>query len=79
MKSSQLAFADPADWCTIAYAADRIGVSERTVRRMIAERKLNGRRPRVGPRESGARHMLLYVSEVAEVAEAYKLLKPARA
>ncbi len=68
----QMTFADPGDWCTLAYAAETIGVSLRTVARAIADGKLSARRPRVGSRETNRRHVMLYVSEVEEFAAAYK-------
>lgn len=72
--NEQMKFADPTDWGTIAWAAERIGVSQRSVRRFVATGQLNAKRPRIGALETGRRHVLLYVFEVEVFADAYKLV-----
>lgn len=74
-----MTLADPTDWCTIAYAAERIGVSQRQVRRFIAAGSLTGYRPRVGKAESGRRHILLGAAAVDVFATAHKLATAHRA
>lgn len=71
----QLKLADPGDWCTVAYAAERIDVSQRTIRRMIITGALRGYQVRHGSRETGRRHVILAVAEVLEFERARKLVK----
>jgi hypothetical protein len=71
---SQLQLQDPTDWCTLAYAAEKIGCSQRTVRRATIDGRLIAYRPRVGSRESGRRHLILYTEQVHAFATAYKLV-----
>lgn len=71
----QMKISDPGDWCTVAYAAERIDVSQRTVRRLIITGTLRGYQVRHGSRETGRRHLILSVAEVLEFERARKLVK----
>lgn len=71
----QLSFASPHEFCTVAYAAERLEVSLRTVVRMVGNKQLTACNPRVGSRESKRHKMMLYTAEVFEVMEARKRLK----
>ena len=64
----QTAIAVGTDLCTQSWAAEHIGVSLRTVQRLVAENVLQGVRPRIGSRETGRRHNLLWTDEVREYA-----------
>lgn len=75
MKTLQMAAPDPTDFCTVAYAAEKIGISQRHVRRLCTADVLPSAKPRCGAQESGRRHLLLYVSAVDEFALAYKLTR----
>lgn len=68
-------FAAPSDFCTVAWAAEKIGVSQRQVRYLIRDGKLFGAGPRTGKTETGRRHTMLYVDQVTEYAAAYRLVK----
>jgi excisionase family DNA binding protein len=50
--------ADPGDWCTISWAAERIGCSTRTVRRLISAGTLRSFYPRKGTFEKDPQVML---------------------
>lgn len=71
----QLTVPDAHDWCTVAYAAERLDVSMRTVIRMVGAGQLTACHPRVGSRESHRHKMMLYTPEVFEVMEARKRLR----
>lgn len=71
----QLRFPSATDYCTQAYAAETIGVSLRTVSRLIQDGTLQAFRPLKGARESGRRHTLLATQAVRDYAHAYKLIK----
>jgi hypothetical protein len=76
MKTLQMAMPDPADFCTVAYAAETIGCSQRYVRELIKPGgPLNFVSPRKGSRETGRWLKMLFVTEVQEYARAYKLTK----
>lgn len=64
-----------ADFCTVAYAAERIGVSQRQVRRWVAAGVLHGQHAKHGSRETGRRHVILADAEVTQFARAYKMIK----
>lgn len=72
--NQQMMLANPNDWCTAAYAAEKIGVSLRTVYRLIKEGRLRAYVPRKGSRETGRRHTLLALEEVTTFATAHKLV-----
>lgn len=67
---SQLTIANPADWCTVAYAAELLNVSQRTIGRMIRDGRLQACRPLVGSRESARHKVMIYVPTVREYARA---------
>jgi hypothetical protein len=71
---TQLALANPSDWCSIAWAASRIVCDERTVRRLVDDGKLRAHYPRLAPGESSRHKMMLYVVEVERFAEARALV-----
>jgi hypothetical protein len=73
----QTALASPKDWCTLAYAAEVLGVSLRQVGRYVADGVLQGYRPRVGARESSRSHLILHVEEVIRLRDARRLIKGA--
>lgn len=60
---NQLALPNPEDWCTVGWAADKIGVSKRTVQRLMEAGALNTFYPRRG-RFDRAPDPLLCVAEV---------------
>lgn len=76
---NQLALANPADFGTIRWAAEKIGCSERWVRDMIKAGTLQPAQPRMALNESGRRHGLVFVAEVETYAAAYKLTHRGRA
>lgn len=73
--STQLAMPTGYDMCTMSWAAERIGVSRRTVGRLVADGTLASVRPRAGSRESSRNWNMLWTSQVQEYAAAYKLTK----
>lgn len=62
-------FADPGDWCTISWAAERIGCSTRTVRRLLDAKTLSSFYPRKGRYEKYSQ-VMLSVTEVERHATA---------
>lgn len=71
----QTALPVAGDWCTMAYAADTIGVSLREVGRLIGDGRLRGQRPRTGRKESGRHKTILSTVQVHEYARAFKLTR----
>lgn len=72
-----MSLSSPDDFCTVAWAAEKIGISQRGVYRLFSEAggPLSVVRPRVGSRETGRRHTMLYVAQVQEYAIAHRLVK----
>lgn len=70
MKNLQLALPNAADFCTVEYAAQKLAVSPRTVRRYIASGRLTVCTPRVADGESEAKHFMLAVADVTELRKA---------
>lgn len=71
MKDVQLEImANPREWCSISWAAQTIGIDERSVRRLIEENRLHGFTPRLGAGESDRHKTMLHVPEVQRYAEA---------
>lgn len=70
----QLSFAAAADWGTIAWAAETIGVSQRTVRRLIDAGTITGQNARKGSRETGRRHTIVSVDEVLRYRDAKRIV-----
>jgi hypothetical protein len=71
----QTAIASAQDWCTIAYAAEVLGVSMRTITRYLAAGTLHGHKPRVGSRESSRHKAILSVDEVLALRDALAIVK----
>lgn len=59
--------------CTLAWAAEHIGVSQRTVRRLLEAGTLRLVPLLVGRSESGRRNTALYADEVREYAKVHKV------
>lgn len=74
--TAQTALAAASDFYTVEGAAHRIGVTPRTVRRMIEAGTLTAQYPIGGPGER--RPVLLLAQQVAEVATARQVIKGAR-
>lgn len=66
---------DSQEWCTIAYTAERLAVSLRTVTRMIADGRLRATKPRIGSRESARHKTLIALSDVNEYARALAIVR----
>lgn len=66
-----------SDFCTIQYAAAKLGRSDRTVRRWVADGVLLGHTPRAAAGESGP--TLLWVANVMELRAALSRIGKARA
>ena len=71
---NQSALPSAADFCTVAWAAERTGLSLRHVRTLMKAGKLTRLQPRHGSRETGRRHTLLMVAEVERYAEAREIV-----
>jgi hypothetical protein len=69
---TQLAMPNAADFCTLSWAANTIGVSRKTIERMIEADILHVQKPRSMNFERDPQ--LLLVIEVEEVAEARRRL-----
>lgn len=81
---NQMSIAHPADFCTVAWAAELCGVSQRTIRRATYPAgdkppALTRVQPLTGTTESGRRHTLLYADEVRRYADARRLVGMATA
>lgn len=72
--SAQSAIPVPADFCTLAWAAEHLDLSLRSVQRLVKAGKLHGFRPLVGSRESGRRHNMLMTEQVRSYRAARDLL-----
>lgn len=68
MNNMTLPLPNPSDWCTITAAARRLGVHERTVRRMVESGVLTGYLPTHTHIETP--QVMLWISQVEEVAAA---------
>lgn len=66
--------ANPADWCTLSWAAERCGLHERQVRRLIEEGVLHKFYPRKGRKETARWGAMLHVAQVERYAEARKTI-----
>lgn len=71
----QIAIADPGDWCTYAYAAEQLGVSLRTIARMVSDGRLAGFRPLLGKHESPRHKTILYVPQLREYQRALQVVR----
>lgn len=65
---------NPADFCTVAWAAEQLDLSQRHVRRLAKEGKLQLLKPLTGSREEGRRHNVLLTAQVREFARARKVI-----
>ena len=74
MNAQTLPLPNPGDWTTVDGACEILGVSRRTVARMVAAQVLTAYRVR----GAGRREILLWVPEVREVAQARKRVRPER-
>lgn len=74
----QTALPVAGDWCTMGYAAEKIGVSLREVGRLIKDGRLDGQRPRVSSQESGRHKTILSTAQVHEYAWAFKMTRQGR-
>lgn len=72
---NQVAIPVASDWCTMAYAAEKIGVSLREVGRLVKDGRLTAQRPRVGSKESARTKTILQLDQVRAYAVAYKMTK----
>lgn len=71
----QMQLPDASDFCTVAYAAEKIGISMRQVRRLcMPGGQLRAVRPRTGSRESGRYRSLILVADVEAFAAAHRLV-----
>lgn len=52
------------DYCTYGWAAEHLGVSVRTVSRLVANKRLQRVKARTGPREAGNHHGYLFTAQV---------------
>lgn len=73
--TNQTALPNAADFCTVAWAAERTKLSQRHVRLLVQRGKLTRVQPRTGSRETGRRHTLLMVCEVEHYAEAREVVR----
>jgi hypothetical protein len=71
---ADLLLADPNDWCTVGWAAEKLVLTERQVRRMVAEGLLRKYYPRRAKSESGRWAGMLYVAEVERHAQAREVV-----
>lgn len=58
---------NPGDWVTIEWAAAHLGVDRRTVHRWIGKNVLTSYCPRVGPKETKRRHVMLWAVQVEDL------------
>jgi hypothetical protein len=68
---------DAAAFCSVKYAAAKLGRDERTIRRWVAEGILTAYSPRVAPGEE--KRTMLWVPQVTELREALAKVKGNRA
>jgi excisionase family DNA binding protein len=68
MNNQTLPLPNPGDWCAVAGAAQLLGVSRRTVERMIVDGRLVGYVPYGGSRRVASQ--ILWMHEVRDLAAA---------
>jgi DNA-binding transcriptional MerR regulator len=68
MEQTKIPVAD--DWCTVAYAAEQLDVSQRQIMRYVSEGVLTAHQPRVGSRESARHKRVLSTAQVRELRNA---------
>lgn len=64
-RQDTLPMPDPAAFCSVQYAAAKLGRDERTVRRWISEGILTAYSPRVAPTEQ--KKTMLWVAQVTDL------------
>lgn len=75
----QMTFPDGGDFCTVAWAAEHTGLSQRHIRRLLNPREgkppvLRRVKPLTGSRENGRSHTMLITSEVREYKRARQVV-----
>jgi excisionase family DNA binding protein len=68
MNAQTLPLPNPEDWCSVAGAARLLGVSRRTVERMVLDGRLTGYTPYGGSHRVSAK--LLWMPEVRQLSQA---------
>lgn len=76
MKQTYMALG--TDFCTVAWAAEFLQVSIRTVGRLIRDGKLDTVTPLSGSRESKRHKSMLYATQVRAYREALEVVRGAR-
>lgn len=64
------------DYCTYGWAAEQLGVSTRTISRLVRAGKLKRLKARGASREAGANHGYLYTAEVKAYKIALRMVRP---
>ncbi len=75
MTNTQLAFPSSGDFCTVAWAAELLGLSHRGVARLVQDGKLKEHMPLTGSRESTRHKRLLSADEVRAYRRALMVVK----
>lgn len=71
----QLAFPASGDFCTVAWAAELLGMSQRGVAKLVQDGRLREHMPLVGSRESKRHKRLLSADEVREYKRALLVVR----
>ena len=71
---SQMTLPVGEDYCTIAWAAEHLGVSPRTVGRAVAAGALKAVTPRCGSRETKRHKRMLLTAQVQEFGRAKQVI-----
>lgn len=76
---NQTKLPDGGDFCTVAWAAEHTGLSQRSIRRLLNPREgrppvLTRVKPLVGSRENGRSHTMLFTSEVRAYKQARQVV-----
>jgi excisionase family DNA binding protein len=79
MKVQQMHLADSAEWCTVTYAAQMLGLSVRTVTRLIASERLPAYLPMLGTGEDDRHKTMLRVADVRRYRSALDVIRPSDA
>lgn len=75
MANTQLVFPSSKDFCTVAWAAELLGMSIRSVLRLVADGKLSSFSPLVGSHESGRHKRMLSADQVREYKRALSVVR----
>jgi len=73
MNAPMLPLPNPEDWCAITGAAKRLGVSTRTVERMVLDGRLRGYWPEGAPERPYS--AMLWKAQVIELADALERVR----